>query len=833
MARSLQSPAVGGEVAGRASAPYAAEMRSFVGLIHLVVCYLTLANCRSLPMAEGGAGGLERPPAGQRAIDFVPTQETVWVLCVSNPSSAYKSVTDFLQRFEEPGDLRLLAAIQAKVDPAVAILADPALVQQSSGMAVFADRSATPLMVVVAADIDKVDAALAREDKDGSPAAKRQRVGGFCVSSARDRHWAFVGDSVFVGTGSSGRVALERALGSIRADTKLPDAPLSSHASYRALARDMQPAQFMLWSNLGRGSMATLDVSSSGLDLRHRTTLLQACPSNADAPILPLLARIDPNALLWGVSRGPCGAEGWMDRAQVTALADQFKTLAGVDYAKEMAPLFGASTWDVHWRDDRPYGLDNIKIIATLQVADPAKLQALLDVAAKRLPESGVDITRRLQTRGRERVTIYAAEMPLEPPRHLLMLAPGLAETTDGNLHVGWALAGNTFVVTLGSGVMKQQDWLWRPENGAAPALVGADLSRRAGGAAAFGMLRLGAIGRLLAMPMPPGDRARGTDLRLARVLERLGDCEHTSGQDGAAFSTDLRCRLSDQVDASPQRKVADEAPLPVPSGDGLHAAGGGEHLWVKVTDRDIFFGEERLRQWPCAQARNLRSISSLDPVTLLFANHTRSPMSLVWLDEHGRRVPYGTLGPGQIVQQPTFATHPWLLLDAKGRCRQILVAHSSPPPSISTAWGQVPADVTLPKHMVSPHRSAWHHTPSGRSASFVAGVAYSQQEYLSNRHTLSLCRRACWQNPACLGFFEQTHACPEPAANDLKTNPNETPNHGCYRICGFYDKGDHPLTGRLAAGPEGSVWLKADAIPRSHDRPDYAAAYSEPSSAP
>ena len=103
---------------------------------------------------------------------------------------------------------------------------------------------------------------------------------------------------------------------------------------------------------------------------------------------------------------------------------------------------------------------------------------------------------------------------------------------------------------------------------------------------------------------MPSEGRARGTDLRLVRLLKRPGDCEDTSNQDGAALSLNLRCRLSDQVYAIPQRELAADTPLPNQSSDRRYAAAAGEHLWVKLTDRETFFSEERLRRWPCAQAQ-------------------------------------------------------------------------------------------------------------------------------------------------------------------------------------------------------------------------------------
>ena len=104
-----------------------------------------------------------------------------------------------------------------------------------------------------------------------------------------------------------------------------------------------------------------------------------------------------------------------------------------------------------------------------------------------------------------------------------------------------------------------------------------------------------------------------------------------------------------------------------------------------------------------------------------------------------------------------------------------------------------------------------WLHTSVGRAASFVSNVHFNERIFLSQTDSVRVCRHTCWENPRCLGFFEQTKACPEPRRNDHKGDPTRTRGRGCVRLCGFYTEGQNPTHGTLTAGPTGSVWLKSD----------------------
>ena len=69
------------------------------------------------------------------------------------------------------------------------------------------------------------------------------------------------------------------------------------------------------------------------------------------------------------------------------------------------------------------------------------------------------------------------------------------------------------------------------------------------------------------------------------------------------------------------------------------------------------------------------RSLVSDKRLDLVFANHTKGAVSIYWLDFNGDRVWYNTLAPGDGYSQQTYVTHPWVIVDAKGRCLDQLVA--------------------------------------------------------------------------------------------------------------------------------------------------------------
>jgi hypothetical protein len=68
------------------------------------------------------------------------------------------------------------------------------------------------------------------------------------------------------------------------------------------------------------------------------------------------------------------------------------------------------------------------------------------------------------------------------------------------------------------------------------------------------------------------------------------------------------------------------------------------------------------LRPLPPSREANLRSGASHQAATLTFVNRTGREYRIYWLDEGGKRRPYGTLAPYSRHEQETFRTHVWLL---------------------------------------------------------------------------------------------------------------------------------------------------------------------------
>ena len=59
------------------------------------------------------------------------------------------------------------------------------------------------------------------------------------------------------------------------------------------------------------------------------------------------------------------------------------------------------------------------------------------------------------------------------------------------------------------------------------------------------------------------------------------------------------------------------------------------------------------------------------------FVNQTGKTVSVYWLNYSGKRVFYKKLLPGKRYSQPTYLTHPWLVLDPSGKCVAYLVTNS------------------------------------------------------------------------------------------------------------------------------------------------------------
>jgi VHL beta domain len=70
-----------------------------------------------------------------------------------------------------------------------------------------------------------------------------------------------------------------------------------------------------------------------------------------------------------------------------------------------------------------------------------------------------------------------------------------------------------------------------------------------------------------------------------------------------------------------------------------------------------------------CKGLNGLRSQNSDTPTTIRFKNARGQTIRTYWLDFGGVQRFYTTIEPGEIFVQPTYLTHPWIILDEAGNC--------------------------------------------------------------------------------------------------------------------------------------------------------------------
>jgi hypothetical protein len=73
-----------------------------------------------------------------------------------------------------------------------------------------------------------------------------------------------------------------------------------------------------------------------------------------------------------------------------------------------------------------------------------------------------------------------------------------------------------------------------------------------------------------------------------------------------------------------------------------------------------------------CPSEGGLRSLSGAERTRISFRNERFGRIHIFWIDYEGQRQLYRTLAPGQSQTFQTFATHPWVLTDASGRCLSV-----------------------------------------------------------------------------------------------------------------------------------------------------------------
>jgi alpha-glucosidase len=77
------------------------------------------------------------------------------------------------------------------------------------------------------------------------------------------------------------------------------------------------------------------------------------------------------------------------------------------------------------------------------------------------------------------------------------------------------------------------------------------------------------------------------------------------------------------------------------------------------------------------ARERELRSGSDTVKTSIRFVNRTPQELKLYWLDNEGKRKPYGVVPAGSSVTQGTFASHVWVLAGPDDRAVALFVAAS------------------------------------------------------------------------------------------------------------------------------------------------------------
>lgn len=86
-----------------------------------------------------------------------------------------------------------------------------------------------------------------------------------------------------------------------------------------------------------------------------------------------------------------------------------------------------------------------------------------------------------------------------------------------------------------------------------------------------------------------------------------------------------------------------------------------------------------------CEDEASIHSIEDSTSTTVHFQNDGNVPLTLDWLDYQGQRKFYATIAAHSGFDQPTFKTHPWVLLDSSGVCRGIYIATENPSQVIIT----------------------------------------------------------------------------------------------------------------------------------------------------
>jgi hypothetical protein len=82
--------------------------------------------------------------------------------------------------------------------------------------------------------------------------------------------------------------------------------------------------------------------------------------------------------------------------------------------------------------------------------------------------------------------------------------------------------------------------------------------------------------------------------------------------------------------------------------------------------------------EFSCSLEHSLKSLTGDHSVTVTFQNLSSEAISTYWLDYTGKRVFYQRINGGDSYTQQTYISHPWVLVDATGQCRKIILPGTS-----------------------------------------------------------------------------------------------------------------------------------------------------------
>jgi len=79
-----------------------------------------------------------------------------------------------------------------------------------------------------------------------------------------------------------------------------------------------------------------------------------------------------------------------------------------------------------------------------------------------------------------------------------------------------------------------------------------------------------------------------------------------------------------------------------------------------------------------CSLEHSLKSLTDNQSVTVAFQNLSGEAIGTYWLNYSGERIFYQRINSGGSYAQQTYISHPWVIVDAKGKCRKIILPGTS-----------------------------------------------------------------------------------------------------------------------------------------------------------